>query len=232
MAKFSSEVINLAQQTETKYGVPASVTLAQYAVESGYGKSGLATKANNYFGITGKNYSTGKYVVMNGRSWASYNSMAESFDDHGRLLTTSRYANAHQNTTNAYQYVDAIAEIYAPSSDGNNGYAALVKQVISDNNLTQYDKAGVSAPSGGVVSGGVSGGSTGGGSVVQADTEFLGVDWGTILGKIIKFLTLFIVGVMAAVFFFNAFDFDARKLIDKAKPKPKVKKKEGGEDGG
>lgn len=221
MAKFSQEVINLAQQTETKYGVPASVTLAQYAVESGYGTSGLATKANNYFGITGKNYSTGKYIMMNGRSWASYDSMAASFDDHGRLLTTSRYTNAHKNTTNAYQYVDAIAEIYAPSSDGNNGYASLVKQVISENNLTQYDKAGASVPSGGstVVGGGVSG-------VQQVDTSFLGVDWAEILGKIVKFLALVIVGVMAAVFFFNAFDFDAKKLLKRAKPK---KKKEGGE---
>ena len=263
MAKFSQEVINLAQQTETKYGVPASVTLAQYAVESGYGTSGLATKANNYFGVTGKNQSTGKYVMMNGRSWASYGSMAESFDDHGRLLSTPLYANSHKNTTNAYQYVDAIAETYAPSSDGNNGYAALVKQVISDNNLTQYDKAGVSASGSGTIlkpsQGGLTfqeyqalyGSSSSGGSVTMTNIMGTGATatvtqeqyqemvsnnvfssdyWLEILGKIVKFLALVIVGVMAAVFFFNAFDFDAKKIVSKAITK-KVKK-EGGKDGG
>ena len=53
MANFSPEVIRLAQETQAKYGVPASVTLAQYATESGYGKSWLARNANNYFGMTG-----------------------------------------------------------------------------------------------------------------------------------------------------------------------------------
>jgi cbb3-type cytochrome oxidase subunit 1 len=54
--------------------------------------------------------------------------------------------------------------------------------------------------------------------------------WLEILGKIVKFLALVIVGVMAAVFFFNAFDFDAKKIMSKVVTK-KVKK-EGGKDGG
>lgn len=230
MAKFSAEVIDLAQQTQAKYGVPASVTLAQYAVESGYGTSGLATKANNYFGITGKNKSTGKSVVMNGRTWAKYDSMAESFYDHGRLLSTPLYANSHKNTTDAFAYVDAIAETYAPSSDGNNGYAALVKQVISENDLTQYD-------SGGNVTVTNIMGTSATATVTQeqynemvSNNVFSSDYWMEVLGKIVKFLALVIVGVMAAVFFFSAFDFDAQKLVNKVKPK--TKKKDGGGDGG
>lgn len=213
MANISSEVISLAQQTEAKYGVPASVTIAQYGMESGWGSSNLAAKGNNYFGITGKNKNTGKYVMMNGRSWAAYGSMEESFYDHGRLLSTDLYSNAHKNTKDPYQYIDAIAEIYAPSSDGNNGYAATLKQIIADNNLTQYDGAGVSVPSGSPNSsyyvggssdngGMVYGGSSGGAVVVDNEASTIAL----IVGKIIKFIVIVAVGFMACVFFFSAFD--------------------------
>lgn len=220
MANISPEVIKLAQDTEAKYGVPASVTIAQYGLESGWGGSNLAKNANNYFGISGKNVNTGKFVMSNGRTWAAYNSMQESFYDHGRLLSTPLYANAHHNTKNAYQYIDAIAEIYAPSSDGNNNYAATLKSIISQNNLTQYDKSGgtytpgtTSGGSGFYVpgsgnSGSISGGGFGGSTVKTENVKFLGIDWSTILGKIVKFIALVIVGVMGAVFFFSAFNIE------------------------
>ena len=119
MATFSNEVIALAQETQRKYGVPASVTLAQYALESGYGSSNLAVKYNNYFGISGSY--NGQTVRSRGRNWRKYDSMAQSFDDHGKLLSQGRYAQATAGVTSAGEYVDAIAEIYAPSSDGNSG---------------------------------------------------------------------------------------------------------------
>lgn len=213
MIKFTAEDIYLAQQTEAIYGVPASVTLAQYALESGYGSSKLATQANNYFGITGSNKNTGASVTMSGRSWAAYDSKAESFMDHGRLLSTDLYANAHQNTTDAGAYIDAIAEIYAPSSDGNSGYAAKLKSIIQTNDLTQYDRGMSGTVSGSTVSGGTTVES--GGTVENTSSTIMGVDLNVILGKIVKFLALFIAALMAAVFFFNAFDF---------KIKPKTKK--------
>lgn len=224
MANISADVIRYAQQTEAKYGVPASVTIAQYGVESGWGSSNLAKNANNYFGITGKNKATGQYVMQSGRSWAKYGSMEESFNDHGRLLSTDLYASKHKNTKNAFAYVDAIAETYAPSSDGNNGYAALVKQVIKDNNLTQYDGAGVSVDNSQSSGYYIPDSSTGGtyvpsGGAVVGDTEFLGVDWGVIVGKVIKFVVLAVLGVLAATFFFNAFNMKNPVKIKVKKPK-------------
>ena len=41
----------VAQTEQKKYGIPASITLAQGILESGVGKSKLASKHNNHFGI-------------------------------------------------------------------------------------------------------------------------------------------------------------------------------------
>lgn len=214
MANFSQEVITLAQQSEAKWGVPASVTLAQYALESGYGKSGLATKGNNYFGITGKNHNNGKYIMMNGRSWAKYDSMAESFDDHGRLLADPLYANSHKNTKDPSAFIDAIAEIYAPSSDGNNEYATLLKQIIAENDLTQYDAVGIGAD--GPLTGNViySGAHSSYSAPAMVTDDGVSTAAG-VSGKIVKFLALVAIGVMAAVFFFSAFDFSVKKIASK-----------------
>lgn len=209
MGNFSAEDIRLAQETQAKYGVPASVTLAQYALESGYGSSSLAKRANNYFGISGKNVNTGKFVMSGGRTWAAYNSKAESFYDHGRLLSTNLYARKTKGITNGYDYIDAIAETYAPSSDGNNNYAGTIKQIISQNNLTQYD-------TGGAVSGGTSGSSGGSGGFTGTRTtaaDMMAAENASTLGKIVKFLALAIVGVFAAVLFFQAFDMKPVKAV-------------------
>ena len=189
MAKFSKQVIALAQETEKQYGVPASVTLAQYALESGYGSSNLATKYNNYFGITGSY--NGNSVQSNGRSWRVYGSMEESFHDHGQLLTKGRYAKATQGVTSAGEYVDAIAEIYAPSSDGNNNYAGKLKQIIQENNLTKYDSGGSS--------GGFSLGSLSPTGWVQNKAE-------SVLASVISIITMAGLVVLALVFFMSAFN--------------------------
>lgn len=186
MANFSPEVIKLAQETQAKYGVPASVTLAQYATESGYGKSWLAKNANNYFGIIGSYH--GQSVYKTDRNWRKYPSMKESFDDHGRLLSSGRYAEATKGAKSAEEYIDAIQPIYAPESDGNTGISALWKKIIRQNNLTQYDN--------GVYTGG---GSYGSGSSASNKGD-------SVLAALVKGLAVLMIGVMAAVFFMSAFD--------------------------
>lgn len=210
MAKFTQEDIRLAQETQAKYGVPASVTLAQYALESGYGTSDLARRANNYFGISGKNVNTGAYVMSGGRKRAKYTSKADSFDDHGRLLSTDLYASKTAGVTSVGAYIDAIAETYAPSSDGNSGYAAQLKQIISQNNLTQYDT---------VLGGGSDRGEFGGrGGVVDGSATLDTSEESGVVGKAVKFVALMLVAILAAVFFFSAFgvEMNPKNAIKKA----------------
>ena len=50
-AAFFEQYAPLAMEQQQKYGIPASVTLAQMYLESAGGKSNLAQTGNNYFGI-------------------------------------------------------------------------------------------------------------------------------------------------------------------------------------
>lgn len=199
MATFSPEVIRLAQETQAKYGVPASVTLAQYATESGYGKSWLARNANNYFGMTGSY--NGQKVFKTDRYWRRYASMEESFNDHGRLLSSGRYAQATKGVTSADAYIDAIQPIYAPESDGNKGISHLWKTIIRQNNLTQYDTGNYASTGSGATASGAGEAPAG----PAGKIESIGY---SILGGIIKAGAVILLCVVAVVLFLNAFDLE------------------------
>ena len=79
-------------------GVPASITLAQGMLESNYGRSELAVKANNHFGIQchGDAWKGKRYEHMDAgelRQFRKYKSVLESYEDHSNfLLKNKRYA--------------------------------------------------------------------------------------------------------------------------------------------
>ena len=88
---------NIAIKKMMKYNIPASITLAQGILESGNGRSDLARKANNHFGIKCHKGWRGKKVYHNDdrrhECFRKYNSPEGSFDDHSLFLTTrGRYA--------------------------------------------------------------------------------------------------------------------------------------------
>lgn len=120
MGQFTNEDIRLAEQVQEKYGVPASVTLAQYALESGYGKSTVGQ--NNYFNIKGTG--TGGYK--------DYQSKEDAFMDYGRLLTTERYTEYTQDATTVQEYVQGI---YDAGYAEDINYVSKIMSVIKSNNL-------------------------------------------------------------------------------------------------
>ena len=77
-----------------RYGIPASITLAQGLLESAAGMSRLATKGNNHFGIKVGGTWTGPYMVMADDrpddKFRVYRSVAESYEDHSKFLRTGR----------------------------------------------------------------------------------------------------------------------------------------------
>ena len=78
-----------------RYRIPASITLAQGLLESDGGRSTLATKANNHFGIKVSGSWTGPYVLRNddrpNEKFRKYRNAAESYEDHSKFLQGKRY---------------------------------------------------------------------------------------------------------------------------------------------
>lgn len=87
---------DIALMHEKEYGIPASITLAQGILESSAGTSLLTRSSNNHFGIkAGKSWTGQIHLSWDDETVKSrfrcYNSPEESFLDHARLLSTSRY---------------------------------------------------------------------------------------------------------------------------------------------
>lgn len=87
----------IAQLEMKAYGIPASITLAQGLLESGFGKGSLALKTNNHFGIKCHTGWQGDYDFHDddekGECFRKYNHPMYSYRDHSIFLSgRSRYA--------------------------------------------------------------------------------------------------------------------------------------------
>jgi flagellum-specific peptidoglycan hydrolase FlgJ len=145
---FIDRIAGDAIKSQRETGVPASVTMAQAILESGWGKSGLSTQANNFFGIKGKGPAGSVTMrtreVFNGQSthinapFRKYNSPAESFADHGKFFTQNkRYATAMKNTDNAHRFAQEIARAgYATDPK----YASMLSGLINKHGLERFDR--------------------------------------------------------------------------------------------
>lgn len=94
---YISQYKHVALEQEEKYGIPASITLAQGILESGAGKSMLTVHANNHFGIkAGSSWRGGIYLAWDDEihksKFRKYSSAKESFDDHAKVLKGNRYS--------------------------------------------------------------------------------------------------------------------------------------------
>ena len=135
------------------YGISVhSPIIAQAIVESGWGKSGLASKYHNYFGLKCGSSWKGKSVNMATKEEYKVGTVTnirdnfrvfDDFDDGIRgyfeFINTSRYKNL-KGVKSPEEYVRRLkADGYATSSK----YVDNIMRVIRDNKLTRFDyKAG------------------------------------------------------------------------------------------
>ncbi|MBL4605845.1 MAG: glucosaminidase domain-containing protein [Flavobacteriaceae bacterium] len=77
-----------------QYKIPASITLAQGILESGNGRSGLASKSNNHFGIKCHKGWKGERVYHDddekGECFRKYKYVETSYKDHSKFLSGRR----------------------------------------------------------------------------------------------------------------------------------------------
>ena len=91
-----------------KYKIPASITLAQGILESGNGRSDLATRSNNHFGIKCHKGWKGRSVNHDddekGECFRKYEHPDTSYKDHSQFLVgRKRYASLFQLGLNDYE---------------------------------------------------------------------------------------------------------------------------------
>lgn len=93
---YISRYAGMAVEQMKQYGIPASITLAQGLLESDAGRSSLATKCNNHFGIKCHSDWTGRRIYHDDDArqecFRCYSNADESFRDHSLFLVNgSRY---------------------------------------------------------------------------------------------------------------------------------------------
>ena len=128
-----------------RYGIPASITLAQGILESDSGNSNLARKSNNHFGIKCKKGWTGDRVYHTDDApdecFRKYDSVEESYQDHADFLDQSpRYDSLFAYSATDYRsWARGLkAAGYATAPD----YAQRLTKLIEDNKLYLFDEAG------------------------------------------------------------------------------------------
>lgn len=112
MSSLAQDYINkygeMAVREMKRTGIPASITLAQGMLESDFGRSSLATQANNHFGIKCHNGWQGAKIYHDDDKksdcFRSYRNADESYRDHSDFLVTgSRYKSLFSLSSTDYK---------------------------------------------------------------------------------------------------------------------------------
>lgn len=144
--QYAMKYAEYAMEQMRRYGIPASVTLAQGILESSNGQSRLAQNENNHFGIK----ATPAWIAEGGRygiytddkpneKFCSYDSVGDSYEHHSRFLKeNSRYARCFALSPDDYKGWTQNIEQAGYATGGE--YAESLQRIIEQNGLQQYDK--------------------------------------------------------------------------------------------
>lgn len=141
-ASYIARFKNIAVTEMNKFGIPASITLAQALLESGNGNSDLAKYANNHFGIKCTTDWKGKGYYKDDDNkddcFRVYNNPEESFKDHSEFLKRKRYAFLFELDKDDYEgWAKGLKQAgYAT----NPKYPDLLINIIEKYDLHQYDR--------------------------------------------------------------------------------------------
>lgn len=144
--QYANQYAEYAMEQMRRYGIPASVTLAQGILESSNGQSALARKENNHFGIK----ATPSWIAQGGaygiytddkpdEKFCSYESVRDSYEHHSKFLKeNSRYAACFALAADDCKGWSQGLEKAGYATGG--GYAATLQRIIEQNGLQRYDQ--------------------------------------------------------------------------------------------
>jgi flagellar protein FlgJ len=149
---FLNLVAGPARQNFVESRVPASVTIAQAVLESGWGRGDIPRTANNYFGAkchggapgdiavgcrtfpTRECNASGCYATTG--SFRAYASVLDSLRDHAVILSKPRYAAAFAYTADPNRFA---AEIHKAGYATDPNYTKLLTDLMAKYDLYRYD---------------------------------------------------------------------------------------------
>lgn len=150
MQNFIDKILPGVKKGYSDYNILPSLTIAQAILESNSGKSQLAIKGNNLFGIkadsrwTGKkiNFPTkefikGKEITVNAY-FRAYGSFSDSVEDHTKFLLTKRY----EKVKTSKDYKEACTEIWKAGYATDPKYPGKLINIIEKYKLYKYDEEG------------------------------------------------------------------------------------------
>ncbi|MEG1611714.1 MAG: glucosaminidase domain-containing protein [Alistipes sp.] len=133
---------SIAVSQMERYGIPASITMAQGILESNSGNSWLSRQSNNHFGIKCKKNWEGERIYYDddakGECFRSYPTVEASYYDHAIFLDSQpRYDSLFVYSTSDYKsWARGLkAAGYATAPD----YAQRLVKIIEDNQLYLLD---------------------------------------------------------------------------------------------
>lgn len=135
---------DIAIEQMLHYNIPASITLAQGVFESGAGRSELARKANNHFGIKCNYGWAGKTSYHDdderNECFRAYDSAYESYEDHSKFLVNGkRYRSLFDLKVTDYK--GWARGLKAAGYATNPQYADKLIEIIQLYKLYRYDSA-------------------------------------------------------------------------------------------
>ena len=134
---------DLAIEQMIRYRIPASIKLAQGVFESGAGRSELALRGNNHFGIKCHGW-RGRKVYYDDDAedecFRAYKNVYESYEDHSRFLASGRrYQNLFRLKITDYK--GWARGLKAAGYATNPKYAERLIDIIKLYKLYKYDTA-------------------------------------------------------------------------------------------
>ena len=123
-----------------KYGVPASITLAQGIVETNSGRSAMSKRENNHFGIKcrrGCNCKCATYADDKPNDqFRVFKSAWYSYREHSKLVTSGRYSHLKKHNKDYRKWAKGLKKAgYATHPK----YAQMLIAVIERHKLHIYD---------------------------------------------------------------------------------------------
>lgn len=153
----------LAHEDMQETGILASVTIAQFILESAYGKSNLAQNSNNLFGmkaeLSGNNWETawngtstytidtveqlssGAYITITA-PFRSYSSLEQCIRDHSLYLKNAKKGDEqrYKNIENETDYEKAFTILKEGGYATSHTYVEKLCKVVEKWDLTRFDE--------------------------------------------------------------------------------------------